>query len=163
MSTSPCSVTAEEGYQTCTPASNQPEISITHIYTTNPDASDSSPVELSAAAKALMLQLAIQRQQQQQQQQQQQAMQEGGSTRILRSSCRQQKRLRHFSFKEVRIPAKKRRQENASYPLVCASLFSFSFLCSPPFPRPPPQNLELKGKKIFLMKEDVTSSKKIKK
>lgn len=154
MSTSPCSVTAEEGYQTCAPASNQPEISITHIYTTNPDASDSSPVELSAAAKALMLQLAIQRQQQQ-------AMQEGGSTRILRSSCRQQKRLRHFSFKEVRIPAKKRRQENASYPLVCASLFSFSFLCSPPFPRPPKSRT--KGQKNLFNEGGCNEFKKIKK
>lgn len=132
MSTSPCRVTAEEGYQTCAPASNQPEISITHIYTTNPDASDSSPVELSIAAKAFMMQLAMQRQQQQQQH----AMQEGGSTRILPSSCRQRKRPRRFSHIEVRIPAKRRRQENASYPVVCASRFSFSFsfsfLSSPP-------------------------------
>lgn len=145
MSTSPCGViAAEEGYQTCALASNQPEIYITHIYITNPDASDPSPVELSAAAKAFMLQQAIQ----QQKYQQRQARQKNeGSTGSPRRSSRQRRRPRHFSPKEVRIPATRRRQGNASYQLVCASL-----LCLPPLvpsAPPVPKNLKMKGKIIF--------------
>lgn len=153
MSTSPCSVTTEEGYQTCASASNQPEICITHIYLTNPDASDSSPVELSAAAKAFMLQHVMQ----QQQYQQGQAKRQEGSTGILRRSLRQRRRPRHFSPVEVRIPAARRRQESASYQLVCASLFSFFFLCLPcllPGPSSS-QNLENEFKKYKRFKKEM--------
>lgn len=150
MSISPCSITAEEGYQTCASAPNQPEIYITHIYTTNSDASDWSPVELSATAKSLMLQ-----QEMQQQQQQQQAKQKGGFTAIIRRSCRQRKRPRYFPPIELRIPAARRRQKKASYPLVCASLFLFAFLFSPPYP----QDLEMQSNKIVYKEEDLNQKK----
>lgn len=136
MSISPCSITAEEGYQTCAFAPNKPEIYITHIYTTNSDASDSSPVELSATVKTLMLQ------------QQQQAKQEEGSTGIIRRSCRQRKRPRYFPPIEVRIPAARRRQKKASYPLVCASLFSLPFY----FALRNPKISKCRAKKFFVMK-----------
>lgn len=133
MSSPPCRVTVEEWYQTCASASNQPEPHITHIYTTNPDVSDSSPAELSAAAKAVMVQQKLQ------QQQQQQAKQKEGSTGVIRRSCRQRKRARYFPPLDIRILAgRKRRQRNAARPFVCSlssSLFSFSS-----FPPNPPNH-----------------------
>ena len=108
MSSPPCCITVD---QTCPSASNQPELHITNIYTTNPDASDSSPAELSAAAKAVVVQ--------------QQAKQKEGSTSVIRRSYRQRKQAQYFPPMDVRILAgRKRRQRNAARPFVC-SLFSF--------------------------------------
>lgn len=143
MSTSSESIPVEEENQPCASASKQPEIYITHVYTTNSDASDSSPVKLSAAAKAVMLQQELQ-------QQQQQAKQKEGSTGIIRRSCRQRKRPRYFPPLEVRIPAARRRQQKASSPPVRTSLF---FLCSPSLPPPPKYRIE---KKNLRNEEDLT-------
>lgn len=134
MSSPPCCITVEEGYRTCASASNQPELHITHIYTTKPDASDSSPAELSAAAKAVVVQQKLQLQQQQQ------AKQKEGSTSVIRRSCRQRKQAQYFPPMDVRILAgRKRRQRNAARPFVC-SLFSF--------PPKPPKSSNL-GRRIL--------------
>lgn len=117
MSSPPCSISVEEEYQKYVSASNQPVLHITHIYTTNPDASDSSPAELSAAAKAVMVQ---------QQKQQQQAKQGEGSTGAIRRSCRQRKRPRYFPPMDVRILAARRcRYKKAANPFVCSLFLSF--------------------------------------
>lgn len=135
MSSSPCSITAaEEGYQTCVSASNQPKLHITHIYTSNPDASHSSPAGLSAAVMV----------QQQLQQQQQQAKQKEGSTGVIRRSCRQRKRPRYFP--PMKIPAVGRhRQKNAASPFVCSPSFSLCFLLS----SFPPQNPQILGRRML--------------
>lgn len=128
MSSPPCCITVD---QTCASASNQPELHITHIYTTNPDASDSSPAELSAAAKAVVVQ--------------QQAKQKEGSTSVIRRSYRQRKQAQYFPPMDVRILAgRKRRQRNAARPFVC-SLFSF-----------PPQTtqiIEFRAKNLIIEKD----------
>lgn len=120
MFSPPCSITVGEGYQICVSESDQPQLQITQIYTTNPGAFNLSLAELSVVTKAIMLQ------QQLHQQEQHQAKRKEGSTAIRRS-CRQRKRPRYFPPIEVRMLAARRlRQMKTTCPFVC-SLFTFFF------------------------------------